>query len=214
MVLRPFFVTLLHRDLFERVPILTEDLRAAELLNSIPEPAPTQEDSKEPTTHHISPLFTQNPDPAEAELEAAEVNKYLLAKSLFDCREYDRCAAVFLPDSVLAGIVSSNAEDASATPQKGRAAVSIGTDGANMASRLPRLSQKSLFLALYAKVISGEKRKDEDAEMVMGPHDLGTATNRQLRIVSAYLNQWFSHMTNEDGEHSGSQGWLEYLSVL
>ena len=61
------------------------------------------------------------------------------------------------------------------------------------------MSQKSLFLALYAKVISGEKRKDEDAEMVMGPHDLGTATNRQLRAVSAYLRQWFNQRMDEDG---------------
>lgn len=118
---------------------------------------------------------------------------------------------MFLPESVLAGIVSSHAEDSSSTPQKGRSTLSAGTEGVHQTSRLPQLSQKSLFLALYAKVISGEKRKDEDAEMVMGPHDLGTATNRQLRVVRAYLNQWFSQTANEDGEHSGSQGWLEYL---
>lgn len=134
-----------------------------------------------------------------------------MAKSLFDCREYDRCAAVFLPDSVLAGIVSSRADDASGTPQKGRASVSIGVEGAGGIAQLPQLSQKSLFLALYAKVISGEKRKDEEAEMVMGPHDLGTSVNRQLRVVSAYLNQWFTQMANDDGEHPTSQGWLEYL---
>jgi len=118
---------------------------------------------------------------------------------------------VFLPDSVLAGVVSSRAEDSPSTPQNRRSKPSIGADGAKRNSRLPRLSQKSLFLALYAKVISGEKRKDEDAEMVMGPHDLGTATNRQLRVVSAYLDQWFGQTANDDGEHPGSQGWLEYL---
>ena len=47
----------------------------------------------------------QNPylrvqDPLEATLEAQEAHKYLLAKSYFDTREYDRCAAVFLPPTI------------------------------------------------------------------------------------------------------------------
>jgi anaphase-promoting complex subunit 8 len=32
----------------------------------------------------------------------------------------------------------------------------------------PKLSQKSLFLALYAKYLAGEKRKEEETEMVLG----------------------------------------------
>ena len=42
-------------------------------------------------------VLTPNSDPEEARLESEEVSKYLLAKSYFDCREYDRCAAVLCP---------------------------------------------------------------------------------------------------------------------
>lgn len=78
---------------------------------------------------------------------------------------------------------------------------------------LPRLSQKSLFLALYAKFMSGEKRKNEDSEMVMGPQDLGTVVNKQLLVVGRFLSAWFEERTTEDDEVIGSQGWLEYLYV-
>lgn len=76
---------------------------------------------------------------------------------------------------------------------------------------LPDISQKSLFLALYAKVMSGEKRKDEESEMVMGPQDLGTIVNRQLVPVSRYLETWFAENADEEGQVAGGQGWLEYL---
>ena len=76
---------------------------------------------------------------------------------------------------------------------------------------LPTISQKSLFLALYAKFLSGEKRKNEESEMVMGPQDLGTVVNKQLLVVGRYLSTWFEERTTEDGEVAGSQGWLEYL---
>jgi anaphase-promoting complex subunit 8 len=66
-------------------------------------------------------------------------------------------------------------------------------------------------LALYAKFLSGEKRKNEDSEMVMGPQDLGTVVNKQLLAVGRYLSAWFEERTTEEGEVTGSQGWLEYL---
>lgn len=152
-------------------------------------------------------MFTPNTDPEEALLEAREINKYLLAKALFDSREFDRCAAVFLPDSLMTGIPSAKLEGAAGTPKgKGKAeAKGVGS------STLPRLSQKSLFLALYAKIMSGEKRKDEDSEMVMGPQDLGNVVNKQLNAVSRFLSNWFEERTTDDGELLGSQGWLEYL---
>ncbi len=194
-------------------PLITRH-RAAELLNSIPELPRNEGESKETAAEQIPSFSSRNLDTVEAGLEAAEINKYLLAKSLFDCREYDRCAAVFLPDSLLAGVVSTQSEDQTTAPKKkDRATVSGAGDRASKANELPEISQKSLFLTLYAKVISGEKRKDEESEMVMGPHDLGTTTNRQLRVVRAYLHQWFNQIANEDGEHVGSQGWLEYLLV-
>jgi len=162
-----------------------------------------------PEDAHLTAIFARNTDPEEARLEAKEINKYLLAKSLFDCREFDRCAAVFLPDSLLAGVLKTKGETTTTgTPKsKGKQAASAAVESA----KLPRLSQKSLFLALYAKFMSGEKRKDEDSEMVMGPHDLGTVTNKQLRIVGRFLSNWFEERETDDEEILGSQGWLEYL---
>lgn len=154
-----------------------------------------------------------NIDPAEAALETKELNKYLLAKSFFECREYDRASAVFLPDSTLAGIVA--AKDPNNTTPKGKGKGKAAAPGSrtSMTELLPQISQKSLFLALYAKYLAGEKRKDEDAEMVMGPQDLGTCVNKQLLTVSRVLEAWFNQRKSEDDgeEFEGSQGWLEYL---
>lgn len=158
-------------------------------------------------------VVTGNLDPEESRLEAKEINKYLLAKSFFDCREYDRCAAVFLPDTVLSGILSaaSSTTSQNAGTPKGKGKMATGRRSSVAAPVMPRLSQKSLFLTLYAKFMSGEKKKDEDSEMVMGPHDGGTAVNKQLIIVSRFLENWFRERENEAGEVVGSQGWLEYL---
>jgi anaphase-promoting complex subunit 8 len=164
----------------------------------------------------ISPIYVPNSDPEEASLEARELGKYLLAKSFFDCREYDRCAAVFLPDSLLSSVLASRGENPTATTSKSKGK-GKGKEKASDASRsdagvrLPKLSQKCLFLALYAKFMSGEKRKNEDSEMVMGPQDLGTVTNKQLLVVGRFLASWFEERTTEDDEVLGSQGWLEYL---
>ncbi|KOS18962.1 Anaphase-promoting complex subunit 8 [Escovopsis weberi] len=200
---------------------------AAELLNSLPETDDAGDDADD---IHRSPIFSPNQDPQEAALEAKELSRYLLAKSLFDCREYDRCAAVFLPDSLLSAVLSSRSQKAPATTgktttttttrqttttttttrgkEKARAAA---TAAAAAAVPLPKLSQKSLFLALYAKLMAGEKRKNEDAEMVMGPQDLGTVHNKQLMIIRRFLALWFEERRTDDDEVLGSQGWLEYL---
>ena len=159
-------------------------------------------------------VVTGNIDPEEAQLEAREINQYLLAKSFFDCREFDRCAAVFLPDTAFAGILSnsSNKNGISTIPKsKSKIRMSSFKSSNTGTSVLPRLSQKSLFLVLYAKFMAGEKRKDEDSEMVMGPHDGGDAVNKQLVVVSRYLETWFRERTLENGDIVGSQGWLEYL---
>lgn len=63
-------------------------------------------------------------------------------------------------------------------------------------------------------MMSGEKQKDEDSEMVMGPHDGGKTINKELVMITAFLQHYFRPRTNEDGEVEGTQGWLEYLSVL
>lgn len=193
--------------------------RAAELLTSIPTPDDAEPENSQmtevPADGQAAIVVTGNLDPEEAQMEAREINRYLLAKSFFDCREFDRCAAVFLPDTTLAGILSAttskSASSIAGTRSKGKGrASSIGATTAG-SSPLPKLSQKSLFLALYAKFMSGEKRKDEDSEMVMGPHDGGHTVNKQLVNISRVLEIWFRDRTNDSGEVVGSQGWLEYL---
>src|ERR1700712_2692827 len=104
-------------------------------------------------------VVTGNIDPEEAQLELKEINQYLLAKSFFDCREYDRCAAVFLPDTVLSGVLSASSKGTqnASTPKgkgKGKAPLFDRTNAA-ISTGIPRLSQKSIFLALYAKFMSG-----------------------------------------------------------
>lgn len=162
-------------------------------------------------------ILTPNPDEIEAQLEALEFNKYLLAKSFFDCREFDRCTAVFLPDSLLSSILSPKGEDLPLSSHtRTKEPMHASAYGSSSKSHsLPQMSQKSLFLALYAKMLSGEKRKDEDSEMVMGPQDLGSVTNKQLPIVSRYLKAWFAGRQASPDELAveGSQGWLEYLYV-
>ncbi|ESZ90448.1 anaphase-promoting complex subunit 8 [Sclerotinia borealis F-4128] len=193
---------------------------AAELLTSIP----TNDDSLEPEDSQmievplegLPPIVvTGNLDPEEAQLEAREINKYLLAKSFFDCREFDRCAAVFLPDRLLSGILSTTAgrgsQNGANTRSKGKEKASTSRVSTGTISSLPKLSQKSLFLALYAKFMSGEKKKDEDSEMVMGPHDGGNTVNKQLVTIIRILEAWFQERRTETGEFAGSQGWLEYL---
>ncbi|KAK3328425.1 anaphase promoting complex subunit 8 [Cercophora scortea] len=179
---------------------------AAELLDALPDPpeaelGQTTAGGSGPDVH---PAFVPNVDPLEAALEAQELNKYLLAKSYFDCKEFDRCAAVFLPDSLLSGVLSAKQGDAETS--KAKASTSLPSE-----QTLPNISQKSLFLALYAKVIAGEKLKDEDSEMIMGPQDLGSVVNKQLLIVSRFLERWFAERKTDDGELPASQGFLEYL---
>ncbi|CCC08930.1 putative CDC23 protein [Sordaria macrospora k-hell] len=181
---------------------------AAELLDSVPDPVLSDVDQEDAAglRGYQHPAFSSNPDPVEAELEAKDLSKYLLAKSFFDCKEFDRCASVFLPDSLLSGLLSTKANDPATPKGKGKASAALPFE-----QSLPNLSQKSLFLALYAKVISGEKKKNEESEMIMGPQDLGTIKNSHLVIVSRFLERWFAERKAEDSDLPPSQGFLEYL---
>lgn len=108
-------------------------------------------------------------------LEAAELPQFLLAKSYFDVREYDRSSAVL----------------------------------ANCRS------VKSRFLHLYARYIAGEKRRDEESEMILGPLDSAATANRELQGISTSLQEIISTKNREgevDGEEWGEEdGWLLYL---
>ncbi|CBY00188.1 hypothetical protein IAQ61_011122 [Plenodomus lingam] len=171
---------------------------AAELLNSLPaadDHADSDTDvgspmSGTPAPATPTPAMSITKDPIEARLEAREAHRFLLAKTYFDCREFDRCAAVFLP-----GPLPRLPSQGKAQPQPTAA--------------LPTtLSQKSLFLALYAKFLAGEKRMNEDSEMILGPQDGGVTLNKELPAVSAVLEEWFKKLPTSGRR---PQGWLEYL---
>lgn len=166
----------------------------------------------------ISSIFTfSNLDPEEARLEAQEFPKYLLANSYFDCREYDRCAAVFIPSALpRAPLQPASSNVKSRTPTKGAKGkwkeqdISAGMESLVPSNSLPQLSQKALFLSLYAKYMSGEKRKDEDSEMILGPADGGGTINKELVGITRSLEGWFAERASK-GLDGNNQGWLEYL---
>jgi len=160
---------------------------------------------------------SSNSDPEETRLEAEEFSRYLLAKSYFDCREYDRCAAIFLPSALpRAPLSPTSPKSKSRTPTKAAKGKAKESELANengstpSSNALPRLSQKALFLALYARYMSGEKRKDEDGEMILGPADGGTTVNKELVGITAGLQGWFAERAAK-GLEGSNQGWLEYL---
>ena len=161
--------------------------------------------------------YLQTQDSVEAALEAQEAHKYLLAKTYFDTREYDRCASVFLPPTIPPVPFSARSPNMkqreSMTPQKGKGKASqlfTGKEGHPARNPYPRLSQKSLFLALYSKYLAGEKRKDEETEMVLGPADGGMTVNRELPDLARGLEGWLVER-RENGLQDRGQGWLEYL---
>ncbi|KAI9828463.1 MAG: Anaphase-promoting complex subunit 23 [Thelocarpon impressellum] len=199
---------------------------AAELLSSLPHPAQlspgldrTDEDSQmfDGRPDEAVPIIVaSNDDPEEATLEAREANKYLLAKSYFDCREYDRCAGVFLPTNLPLGPVSASTSPLSTkllSPALSRAKGKAKRSQAygRQQEQLPQISQRSLFLALYAKFMAGEKRKDEDSEMILGPADGGPTVNKELVRIAGILEEWLREDGTRGQPNLRSQGWLEYL---
>ncbi|KAJ4411402.1 Anaphase-promoting complex subunit 8 [Didymella pomorum] len=187
---------------------------AAELLNSLPatDDDGSDTDIDSPMSGHTPPQTPHriHKDATEERLEAREAHKYLLAKTYFDCREYDRCAAVFLPGPLPKGVIpttsSPNAKSNTAT--KGKARASTSTIPPSTAKIVAGLSQKSLFLALYAKYIVGERRMNEDSEMILGPQDGGVMVNKELLGITVILEQWFAALPDSGRQ---PQGWLEYL---
>ena len=178
---------------------------------------------EEDVEREVAPIvFTRNHDLEEAALEAREIGNYLLAKSFFDCREYDRCAAVFLPRTMPTGPVLNPATASMSghaqkpykrTPTTATSATAKGKSVKNSfpKTKLPPLSQKALFLSLYARFMAGEKRKDEESEMILGPQDGASTVNQELGGILAILGDWFEDRTVMEDEDSSSQGWLEYL---
>lgn len=186
--------------------------RAAELLNSLPsvEDAGSTTDVDSPMSD-APPPHTPNTVPKDAtelRLEAREAHKYLLAKTYFDCREFDRCAAVFLPSALPKGSIYTPSPPSAKSKQKGKAKLGIPTKAHTSSDSLQGLSQKARFLSLYAKYLAGEKRMNEDSEMILGPQDGGVTSNKELPGVSAVLEEWFNNIPSNGRQ---PQGWLEYL---
>ena len=149
--------------------------------------------------------------PRERQLEKLERHKYLLAKTYFDCREYDRCAAVFLPLMLPKGQIAESNPSTTAKRQTFSTKiphVKTPHDETSVTRGCPSMSEKALFLALYAKYMAGEKRKDEDSEMILGPADNGSNVNRELVFISRTLQARFQL---QEKRSEKSQGWLEYL---
>lgn len=185
------------------------------MLNSL---IPVQEDNDdtecsmdtEPIPPPMNPYLGQQ-DPVEAALEAQEFPKYLLAKTFFETREYDRCAAVFLPRKLPKSPSNprTSIQKKNASKAKGPQNLIHDSKGKNP---FPNISQKSLFLALYAKYLAGEKRKDEETEMVLGPAD-AAPVNKALPELIRGLEGWMDDRSEKGLEDEG-QGWLEYLYAL
>lgn len=169
------------------------------------------EDAQEPVPS-LTSFMSPNPNTEEAVLEARELPRFLLAKSFFDCHEFDRCAAVFLPTNLPKGptVVGFSPNNPKGVKGKGKETGPTKTPSLPPPNLLPPLSQKSLFISLYARYMSGEKRKDEDSEMILGPADGGSTINKELVGLGRALEGWFADREAK-GLIGSNQGWLEYL---
>lgn len=176
--------------------------RSAELLNSVPDtldPDLPGQGWQNSATDSANPRsVTAQNNRRERELEAKELPNYLLAKSFFDCREYDRCASVFLKSTF-----------SQSTP-KFTANKAFSETGVTRTAR--KISQRSFFLALYAMLMAGEKRKAEECGAPLSQQDVGTVKNERLSEISFELEGWFRE-TQEKSMEDSSDGWLEYLCV-
>lgn len=70
-------------------------------------------------------------------------------------------------------------------------------------------SAKAHFLRLYSRYIAGEKRKDEDSEMVLGPLDGAVTGNRELQGILVELEGIFHDRGLADLTEDDS--WLLFL---
>lgn len=85
-------------------------------------------------------------------------NIVLLAKTIFDCHEYERCAFIL--------------EKAAAS------------------------DPHALFLRLYAKYISGEKKKEEEQEGVLGPNNL-SLINKEIPLIMSELDDYAGNVNDD-----------------
>jgi anaphase-promoting complex subunit 8 len=194
-----------YTDAVHRTAELLNSLPSADDVGSITDVDSPMSDAPPPQTPHVVPK-----DPIELRLEARENHKYLLAKTFFDCREFDRCAAIFLPNTLPKGSIYTASPSTAKTKSKGKGKLGTPTKAKSTSAgeSTQGLSQKALFLALYAKYIAGEKRMNEDSKMILGPEDGGVTTNQELPGICTILEEWFVNLPTSGRK---AQGWLEYL---
>ncbi|KAH3674623.1 hypothetical protein WICMUC_003169 [Wickerhamomyces mucosus] len=101
-------------------------------------------------------------------------DKYQFAKSLFDCKEFDRCS------QTLNGLKSS----------------------------------KCIFLRLYSKFLSHEKKKEEETEGVLGQNDNYNSTNPSIPLILKELDQLFDENNNHKFENYSENPFLLYLKGI
>ncbi|KAK9463747.1 anaphase promoting complex subunit 8 [Lipomyces oligophaga] len=135
---------------------------AAEALNGLPQ----DEDSEEEMQDSDSSIIDDPDIETTAGMTTSERRKYKLAKSCFDCREYDRSARF------LEGCTNS----------------------------------KALFLKFYARYMSGEKKKEEQSEVILGPLDGDGTPNKQLVPLINELEELF-----RSDDHSKTDPFLLYI---
>ncbi|KAJ5398196.1 hypothetical protein N7509_006309 [Penicillium cosmopolitanum] len=167
---------------------------AAEMLDSL-SPIDHEETDPESPMEITDPIpppinpYLRPQDPTEAALEIQETHKYLLAKSYFDTREYDRCAAVFLPPNtppVPLSLTSPNSKPKQSRHSlkgKDKASPFLGSKGPVARNPYPRLT------------------------------DGGMAVNRELPDLARGLEGWLMERSSKGLDDKG-QGWLEYLYAV
>ncbi|KAF4555114.1 Anaphase-promoting complex subunit 8-like protein [Elsinoe fawcettii] len=188
---------------------------AAELLNSFPDDF--EQDSEEDTDIEDADGRAAADDEVavldahEAKLQRRERNKFIMAKSFFDCKEYDRCAVTLLP-TLLPQQPINRDPPIPVTPGKGKGkATASPRPTRTWKPDVPEMSQRSLFLALYARYIAGEKRKEEESEMILGPSDGPVTANKELATISGLLEDYFKQREGDQFIKRQSDGYLEYL---
>jgi len=151
----------------------------------------------------------------EARLQRIERNKYYMARSFFDCKEYDRCAVTLMPSLLPQQPLDRSTVDQRSpmSKTKGKAKV-MPSEPSLITTNEPEfghISQRSLFLALYSKFMAGEKRKNEESEMILGPADGPATPNKELVTITSILEQYFKHREKKISQNRDSDGFLEYL---
>jgi anaphase-promoting complex subunit 8 len=71
-------------------------------------------------------------------------------------------------------------------------------------------SAKARFLHLYARFIAGERRRDEESEMVLGPLDGAVTQNKEVSGIMSALEAIFAEKPNNEADYE-DEHWFLFL---